>query len=61
MLVYDLLTTLINKKYYANKQNIIDLLNNYVAFMQVTIEQYTELMLLTEDVYRIITEEEVIK
>lgn len=53
MLVYDLLTTLINKKYYADKQNIIDLLNNYVAFMQITIEQYTELMLLTEDVYEI--------
>ena len=52
-----MLKKLIERKYYEDKQAIIDLLNNFTAFSQITIEQYSELMLLVDEKYRIVEEE----
>ncbi len=61
-MLYNMLKKLIERKYYIDKQSIIDLLNNFATFSQITIEQYSELMILVEDKYTVIeenTEEEV--
>ena len=52
-----MLKKLIERKYYEDKQAIIDLLNNFTAFSQITIEQYSELMLLVDEKYKIVEEE----
>ncbi len=55
-MLYNMLKKLIERKYYQDKQTIIDLLNNFATFNQITIEQYSELMILAEDKYTIIEE-----
>lgn len=55
-MLYNMLKKLIERKYYQDKQIIIDLLNNFATFNQITIEQYSELMLLVDDKYTIIEE-----
>ncbi len=56
-MLYNMLKKLIERKYYEDKQAIIDLLNNFTAFSQITIEQYSELMLLVDEKYKIVEEE----
>lgn len=56
-MLYNMLKKLIERKYYEDKQKIIDLLNNFTAFGQITIEQYSELMLLVDEKYKIVEEE----
>lgn len=53
-MLYNMLKKLIERKYYQDKQTIIDLLNNFATFNQITIEQYSELMILAEDKYTIV-------
>lgn len=55
-MLYNMLKKLIDKKYYSKEQSIIDLLNNFATFEQITVEQYSELMLLVDEKYT--TEEE---
>lgn len=55
-MLYNMLKKLIERKYYEDKQAIIDLLNNFTAFSQITIEQYSELMLLVDEKYTIVEE-----
>ena len=55
-MLYNMLKKLIERKYYVDKQAIIDLLNNFTAFSQITIEQYSELMLLVDEKYTIVEE-----
>lgn len=55
-MLYNMLKKLIERKYYQDKQTIIDLLNNFATFNQITIDQYSELMLLVDDKYTIIEE-----
>lgn len=56
-MLYNMLKKLIERKYYEDKQTIVDLLNNFTAFSQITIEQYSELMLLVDEKYTIVEEE----
>lgn len=42
---------LIERKYYATQQEVIDRLNMFMLFNQITTEQYAELMVLTENTY----------
>lgn len=55
-MLYNMLKKLIERKYYQDKQSIIDLLNNFATFSQITIEQYSELMLLVDEKYTVIEE-----
>lgn len=55
-MLYNMLKKLIERKYYIDKQSIIDLLNNFATFSQITIEQYSELMLLVDEKYTVIEE-----
>ncbi len=57
-MLYNMLKKLIERKYYQDKQTIIDLLNNFSAFNQITIEQYSELMILVDDKYTVVEEVE---
>lgn len=56
-MLYNMLKKLIERKYYNDKQTIVDLLNNFATFKQITIEQYSELMILVDDKYIIVDEE----
>lgn len=56
-MLYNMLKKLIERKYYEDKQTIVDLLNNFTAFSQITIEQYSELMLLVDEKYTIVEDE----
>ena len=49
--MFDIMKNLITRKFYDNKEKILELLDLYVAFNRITIEQYSELNLLTEDTY----------
>lgn len=51
MSIYDMLKNLINNKYYANKEEIIERLNVFLAYKVITVEQYQELMQLTNEKY----------
>lgn len=53
-MLYNMLKKLIERKYYAEKQDIVNLLNNFVAFNQITLENYEELMLQAEDKYVVV-------
>lgn len=55
-MLYNMLKKLIERKYYAEKQDIVNLLNNFVAFNQITLEHYEELMLQAEDKYTVVEE-----
>lgn len=59
--VAELLKNLITKKYYEEKEIIVNKLNFFFALNQITEENYSELMLQIEDTYRVIevTEETV--
>ena len=57
-----LLENLINKKYYANKEDIENKLNVFYAMNKITDEEYSSLTLKVEEVYIVVetveTEEE---
>lgn len=55
-MLYNMLKKLIERKYYIDKQSIIDLLNNFATFSQITIDQYSELMILVDDKYTVAEE-----
>ena len=59
--VAELLKNLITKKYYEEKEIIVNKLNFFFALNQISEENYSELMLQIEDTYRVIevTEETV--
>ena len=61
MNVAELLKNLINKKYYEEKEIIVNKLNFFFALNQIAEQDYSELMLQIEDTYRVIevTEETV--
>lgn len=52
--VAELLKNLITKKYYEEKEIIVNKLNFFFALNQITEENYSELMLQIEDTYRVI-------
>lgn len=52
--VAELLKNLITKKYYEEKEIIINKLNFFFALNQITEENYSELMLQIENTYRVI-------
>ena len=56
--VAELLKNLIAKKYYEEKEIIINKLNFFFALNQISEENYSELMLQIEDTYRVIEETE---
>lgn len=56
--VAELLKNLITKKYYEEKEIIINKLNFFFALNQISEENYSELMLQIEDTYRVIEETE---
>lgn len=58
MNVAELLKNLITKKYYEEKEIIVNKLNFFFALNQITEENYSELMLQIEDTYRVIEETE---
>lgn len=49
--MYEAMTLLINRKYYPTAEAAKAKLNVFYAFNQLTDEQYTELMVLVEQVY----------
>jgi len=51
MSMYECMKDLINNKYYKDKKDIIDRLNVFLAYGMLIIEQYKELMDLTEQKY----------
>jgi len=53
-----MLKKLIERKFYTVKQTIVNLLNNFATFEQISIEQYSELMILVEDKYAVVEEVE---
>lgn len=53
-MLYNMLKKLIDRKYYQDKQLIINLLNNFATFNQIGIEQYSELMILVDDKYTVV-------
>lgn len=59
--VAELLKNLITKKYYEEKEIIVNKLNFFFALNQISEQDYSELMLQIEDTYRVIevTEETV--
>ena len=59
--VAELLKNLITKKYYEEKEIIVNKLNFFFALNQIAEQDYSELMLQIEDTYRVIevTEETV--
>ena len=61
MNVAELLKNLITKKYYEEKEIIVNKLNFFFALNQISEQDYSELMLQIEDTYRVIevTEETV--
>ena len=54
MNVAELLKNLINKKYYEEKEIIVNKLNFFFALNQIAEQDYSELMLQIEDTYRVI-------
>lgn len=49
--IYTLMSSLISKKYYATKKEVMDKLSVYFAFNMIDTAQMTELALLAEGVY----------
>lgn len=49
--IYTLMESLISKKYYATKEEVMDKLSVYFAFNMIDTAQMTELALLAEGVY----------
>lgn len=52
--VAELLKNLITKKYYEDKEIIVNKLNFFFALNQISEQNYSELMLQIEDTYRVI-------
>lgn len=49
--IYTLMSSLISKKYYPTKEEVMDKLSVYFAFNMIDTTQMTELALLAEGVY----------
>lgn len=47
----------IELKVYATQQEVVDRLNSFMMWGQITPDEYNELMLLTENVYTPVVEE----
>ena len=56
-LVVNLMTNLINKKFYDTKDEAIAKLDVYFALNRISEEEYAELALLAESVYEPVSEE----
>jgi len=56
-MLISLLEKLINKKYYANKADIENKLNVFYAMSKITDEEYSNLVLQVEEVYKVETTE----
>ena len=56
-IIVKLMTNLINKKFYATKDDAIAKLDVYFAMNRITEEEYSELALLAEIVYEPVVEE----
>lgn len=50
-IIYNLMSNLITKKFYATKEEATEKLGVYYAFNMITDEQMTELVLLAESMY----------
>ena len=57
MNIATLLENLITKKYYENKEEIQNKLDVFYAMSKISDEEYTNLTLKVEDVYKIVQEE----
>ena len=57
MNITTLLENLITKKYYENKAEIQNKLDVFYAMSKISDEEYTNLTLKVEDVYKIVEEE----
>ena len=57
MNIATLLENLITKKYYENKEEIQNKLDVFYAMSKISDEEYTNLTLKVEDVYKIVEEE----
>lgn len=57
MNIVELLNNLITKKYYENKEVITNKVNFFFALNQITEQDYEKLMLLTEETYIEVKEE----
>ena len=55
-LIIKLMTNLISKKFYDNKEEAIEKLDVYFAMNRISEEQYAELALLAETVYNPVEE-----
>lgn len=56
MSIATLLENLITKKYYENKEEIQNKLDVFYAMSKISDEEYTNLTLKVEDVYKVIEE-----
>ncbi len=56
-LIVNLMTDLINKKFYKNKNDAIEKIDVYFALNRIDGEKYTELTVLAENVYTEVTED----
>ena len=55
-MLVELLKKLIEKKYYENKEEIQNKLNVFYAMSKITDEEYSDLTLQTEEVYKAVEE-----
>ena len=55
-MLVELLEKLIEKKYYENKEEIQNKLNVFYAMSKITDEEYSNLTLKTEEVYKVVEE-----
>lgn len=60
-LVIKLMTNLISKKFYDSKEEAIEKLDVYFAMNRISEEEYAEMCLLADNVYKPIIEEETIE
>ena len=59
MYTYSLMTKFINKKYYSYEQTL-NMLDVYLGFGRISVEQYAELSILADEVYKVTHEDEFI-
>ena len=59
MYTYSLMTKFINKKYYSYEQTL-NMLDVYLGFGRISVEQYAELSILADEVYEVTHEDEFI-
>lgn len=56
-IIVKLMTNLINKKFYENKNDAIEKLDVYFAMQRISEEEYSQLILLAENIYEPVTDE----